>query len=136
MSQRPSVFGLLPGDGDILTTSEYLQTAETLRVQELIYGTVQVEQLREVWRDESMYPLLVASDLARKLPALAPDSDLAHALQVMDQEDVDALPVAPVLGLAPCGLLTRAAVRRFLFAQHTREHATGNYPVTPSEATH
>ncbi|MDP2318296.1 MAG: Uma2 family endonuclease [Acidobacteriota bacterium] len=32
MSERPSVFGLLPNDGDILTTSEYLQTAETLRV--------------------------------------------------------------------------------------------------------
>jgi Uma2 family endonuclease len=44
MSERPSVFGRLPGDGDILTTSEYLQTAETLRVQELIYGTVQVAE--------------------------------------------------------------------------------------------
>ncbi|WP_171448025.1 chloride channel protein [Corallococcus carmarthensis] len=120
---------------DQLLTSE-AGTLPVLDTQGNLYGTVQVEQLREVWRDESMYPLLVASDLARKLPALAPDSDLAHALQVMDQEDVDALPVTPVLGLAPCGLLTRAAVRRFLFAQHTREHATGNYPVTPSEATH
>ena len=44
MSQRPSVFGLLPSDGDILTTSEYLQTAESLRVQELIYGTVHVAE--------------------------------------------------------------------------------------------
>ena len=44
MSERPSVWGLLPGDGDILTTSEYLQTAETLRVQELIYGTVRVAE--------------------------------------------------------------------------------------------
>lgn len=44
MSERPSVFGRLPGDGDILTTSEYLQTAETLRVQELIYGTVHVAE--------------------------------------------------------------------------------------------
>ena len=40
MSERPSVYGQLPNDGDILTTNEYLQTAETLRVQELIYGTV------------------------------------------------------------------------------------------------
>jgi Uma2 family endonuclease len=38
------VFGQLPGDGDILTTSEYLQTAETLRVQELIYGTVHLAE--------------------------------------------------------------------------------------------
>ena len=44
MSERPSVFGQLPGDGDILTTNEYLQTAETLRVQELIYGTVHVAE--------------------------------------------------------------------------------------------
>ncbi|MGE0866423.1 MAG: Uma2 family endonuclease [Vicinamibacterales bacterium] len=44
MSERPSVFGQLPGDGDILTTSEYLQTAETLRVQELIFGTVRLEE--------------------------------------------------------------------------------------------
>ncbi len=44
MSERPSVYGQLPGDGDILTTSEYLQTAETLRVQELIYGTVCVAE--------------------------------------------------------------------------------------------
>ncbi|MFB1481751.1 chloride channel protein [Corallococcus sp. RDP092CA] len=120
---------------DQLLTSE-AGTLPVLDTEGNLYGTVQVEQLREVWRDESMYPLLVASDMARKLPALAPDSDLAHALRVMDQEDVDALPVAPVLGLAPCGLITRAAVRRFLFAQHTRAHASGNYPITPTEAAH
>jgi len=44
MSERPSVYGQLPGDGDILTTGEYLQSAETLRVQELIYGTVHVAE--------------------------------------------------------------------------------------------
>ena len=42
MSDRASVYGELPDGGTILTTSEYLQTAETLRVQELIYGTLQV----------------------------------------------------------------------------------------------
>ena len=44
MSERPSVYGQLPNDGDILTTNEYLQTAETLRVQELIFGTVCVAE--------------------------------------------------------------------------------------------
>ena len=42
MSDRASVYGELPDGGTILTTSEYLQTAETMRVQELIYGTLQV----------------------------------------------------------------------------------------------
>jgi Uma2 family endonuclease len=43
MSERLPVWGELPPDGTILTTAEYLQTAESLRVQELIYGTLRVE---------------------------------------------------------------------------------------------
>jgi Uma2 family endonuclease len=42
MSERVSAFGELPGDGAVLTTAEYLRTAESLRVQELIYGTLRV----------------------------------------------------------------------------------------------
>lgn len=42
MSERPTVWGELPPGGTVLTTSEYLQTAESLRVQELIYGTLHV----------------------------------------------------------------------------------------------
>jgi Uma2 family endonuclease len=36
------MWGALPPHGTILTTAEYLQTAESLRVQELIYGTLHV----------------------------------------------------------------------------------------------
>ncbi len=43
MSERTPMWGLLPPDGTILTTAEYLQTAESLRVQELIYGRLHVE---------------------------------------------------------------------------------------------
>ena len=120
---------------DLLLTSE-AGTLPVLDTAGYVYGTVQVEQLREVWRDESVYPLLVASDLARKLPLLSPDSDLAHALRVMDQEDVDALPVAAPPGSPTCGLLTRGAVRRFLFAQHTKAHAHGDSPFSPTGTAH
>ncbi len=44
MSERPTVWGELPPDGTILTTAEYLQTAESMRVQELIYGTLRVNE--------------------------------------------------------------------------------------------
>ncbi|WP_211193913.1 chloride channel protein [Pyxidicoccus fallax] len=120
---------------DLLLTSE-AGTLPVLDTAGRVYGTVQVEHLREVWRDESVYPLLVASDLARKTPLLSPDSDLAQALRVMDQEDVDALPVSAPPGEPTCGLLTRGAVRRFLFAQHAKAHARGDYPVSPTEASH
>jgi len=43
MSERESMWGELPPNGTILTTAEYLQTAESLRVQELIYGQLRVE---------------------------------------------------------------------------------------------
>ena len=44
MSERPSAWGTLPEDGTTLTTAEYLQTAESVRVQELIYGRLCVEE--------------------------------------------------------------------------------------------
>ena len=44
MSERPSVWGELPPDGTVLSTAEYLQTAESLRVQELFYGTLRVAE--------------------------------------------------------------------------------------------
>jgi Uma2 family endonuclease len=38
------MWGELPPDGTVLSTSEYLQTAESLRVQELINGTLRVAE--------------------------------------------------------------------------------------------
>jgi len=42
MSERRSFYGTLPESGTMLTTSEYLQTAESVRVQELVYGRLVV----------------------------------------------------------------------------------------------
>lgn len=44
MSEQSPMYGLLPDDGAVLTTNEYLQTAESLRVQELLYGTLRVAE--------------------------------------------------------------------------------------------
>ncbi len=44
MSQRRSVWGTLPEDGATLTTAEYLQTAESVRVQELRNGVLMVRE--------------------------------------------------------------------------------------------
>jgi Uma2 family endonuclease len=44
MSERPAQWGQLPPHGTVLTTAEYLQTAESMRVQELIYGKLRVEE--------------------------------------------------------------------------------------------
>ena len=44
MSERLPMWGELPPHGTVLTTAEYLQTAESMRVQELIYGKLRVAE--------------------------------------------------------------------------------------------
>ncbi len=44
MSKRASVYGKLPSSGTVLSTAEYLQTAESSRVQELQYGVLNVAE--------------------------------------------------------------------------------------------
>jgi chloride channel protein, CIC family len=110
-------------------------TLPVLDTDGTVYGIVQVEQLREVWRDEALNAMLVASDLARKLPVLSPTIDLMQALHALDHEDVDAMPVASAPGSPTCGLITRAAIRRLLYAHHARQHARGEPTVAPTETT-
>jgi len=76
-------------------------------------GLVQVEDLREVWKDADLDPVLVAVDLMRPvLPVLAKAS-LGEALTRMDSADLDALPVFdPERPSFPYGVVTRAGVQR------------------------
>jgi Uma2 family endonuclease len=59
MSERPTVWGELPPDGTVLTTSEYLQTAESMRVQELIFGTLRVAESPTVRHQDLLLELAV-----------------------------------------------------------------------------
>ena len=59
MSERPTVWGELPPDGTVLTTAEYLQTAESMRVQELIFGTLRVAESPSVRHQDLLLELAV-----------------------------------------------------------------------------
>ncbi len=54
MSERPSVWGELPPDGTVLTTAEYLQTAQSLRINELIYGKLMVVEESPLFRHQDL----------------------------------------------------------------------------------
>jgi Uma2 family endonuclease len=54
MSEREPMWGELPPHGTIMTTAEYLQTAESLRVQELIYGTLNVVAESPLFRHQNL----------------------------------------------------------------------------------
>lgn len=59
MSERPSTLGELPGDGAVLTTAEYLRTAESVRVQELVYGTLHVAESPTPRHQQLLFDLAV-----------------------------------------------------------------------------
>lgn len=130
LSPVPAGMHLRPLMDQVITTES--GTLPVLDGNGRLYGIVELDQFREIWRDEGLYPVLVASDLARKVPLLSPETDLAHALHLMDQEDVDALPVQGTPGSQTCGLLTRARVRRFLNSYHAGKPLIP-HPVAPTE---
>ena len=59
MSERATVWGELPPDGTVLTTAEYLQIAESMRVQELIFGTLRVAESPSVRHQDLLLELAV-----------------------------------------------------------------------------
>lgn len=54
MGEWPSVWGELPPDGTVLTTAEYLQTAHSLRINEVIYGKLMVVEESPLFRHQDL----------------------------------------------------------------------------------
>jgi CIC family chloride channel protein len=87
-----------------------------------VYGVVLLEQVKALWLEGAqLNALVVAADVVRRAPAVTPDSDVLHALKLMDLENLDALPLVDgPPGTQPRGVVTRTDVGRFLFAQYAR----------------
>jgi len=76
-------------------------------------GLVQVEDLREIWKDAELDPVLVALDLMRPVHPVLAQTSLTEALSRMDAADLDALPVVdPDRPDYPYGGVTRTGAQR------------------------
>jgi len=98
------------------------------------YAVLELEHVRELWpQGEQLDGVVIAADVARKAPAIGSDADLLRALELMDREKLDALPVVDgPAGSPPRGVLLRADVGRFLFAHYSRRARGGaGVSVTP-----
>jgi CBS domain-containing protein len=72
-----------------------------------------VEDLRELWNDAKLDPVLVALDLMRPVRPILAQASLSEALERMDAADLDALPVVdPDRPTYPYGIVTRAGAQR------------------------
>jgi chloride channel protein, CIC family len=78
-----------------------------------VAGLVQVEDLREVWNEAELDPVLIALDLMRAVRPVLAQTSLADALERMDAADLDALPVVdPDRPAYPYGVVTRTGAQR------------------------
>jgi CIC family chloride channel protein len=98
-----------------------------------IYGIVQLAHVQTIWRDRDLHPLVVTADLAQAVLPIASDQDASLALERMESEDVDALPVTDPRDGSPYGVVTRAALRRLLQSKRANDHRRGAHQVAPTE---
>jgi CIC family chloride channel protein len=96
-----------------------------------ILGVIQADQLREYWRNEARTADLLASDVMRRLPVVTPEKDVASALELKNDKDVDALPV--MNGVTGGGVITRSQIRRFLRRARHKVHEGGEAPIAATE---
>ena len=74
---------------------------------------MQVEDLREIWNDAELDPVLIALDLMRPVRPVLAQASLSEALGRMDAADLDALPVVdPGRPAYPYGVVTRTGAQR------------------------
>jgi CIC family chloride channel protein len=97
-----------------------------------VSGLVQVEDLRAIWNDRQLDPVLVARDMERVVEPVLAQATLAEALERMDEADLDALPVVdPERPGFPSGVLTRTAVQRL--KRRRLSESQGETAMAPTE---
>jgi len=98
-----------------------------------VYGIAEFDRFRAVWRDEGLVDMLVASDIARRTSLLTAESNLESALRIMNEEDLDALPVVAEGQPVACGIVTRRSIRHYLMGEQVKWHSDGTVPMAPTE---
>lgn len=90
-----------------------------------------MEDLREVWKDADLDPVLVAVDFMRPVRPVLAQASLAEALTRMDSADLDALPVVdPDRPSYSYGVVTRAGAQR---VKRRVPGSTGGPTMAPTE---
>jgi chloride channel protein, CIC family len=97
-----------------------------------VQGVIQLHDLHEVWGDEALVRTLRVADVRRTVPVMDAEQDLYNALRAMNREDIDVLPAKDDRDRT-VGLITRAAIRRYLKGTSSSAETTGEFPVAPTE---
>lgn len=106
-----------------------------LNGQGQVAGIAQLDRIGEVWLDSNLVQMLRAIDVISAVSTIGADVDLQSALDRMNQDDVDALPVVDGRGSVGVGLVTRTAIRRHVFRSNAPAPVSSEAPVAPTEVS-
>jgi CIC family chloride channel protein len=107
-----------------------------LEARDGAHAVVMLEHVRSVLSERAALDgIIVAADVARRVPHVDADDELQHALQVMDEQQVDALPVVESGEAQAGGVVTRAQIGHYLVEHYARVPAGPAIAVEPTRAS-
>ena len=89
-------------------------------------GVVLLEEVREFEREEQLQGVLIAADVARKVPQVRPEADLVELVGQLSDAATDALLVTEPGTKTPLGVVRRTTVANVLLDWYVAELRTGS----------
>jgi chloride channel protein, CIC family len=89
------------------------------------YGVVLLEYVRELGREDELQSVLIAADVARRVPTVAQSADLSEVVRAFSEGSSDALLVTGPRGNRPVGLVTRASLAEVLLEWYATQLKAG-----------
>jgi chloride channel protein, CIC family len=90
------------------------------------YGVVLLEYVRELGREDELQSVLIAADVARRVPIVAPSAELPEVVRSFSAGSPDALLVVDPNESSPLGLVTRASLAEVLLEWYATQLKAGS----------
>lgn len=106
--------GSTPLEALLTRFDESATKALVIEIREHEYRVALLDNVRELGREDALQSVLIAADVAHKVPTVLPTADLAEMVRSFAELGVDAVTVNQRPGDAPVGVVTRTALAAVL----------------------
>jgi chloride channel protein, CIC family len=90
------------------------------------FGVVLLEYVQELSREDELHSVLIAADVARRVPAVAQSAELAEVVRAFSVGSPDAVLITEAPANKPVGLVTRASLAEVLIEWYTAQLKAGS----------
>ncbi len=113
---------------EVLLERLLASTAKALLVEspEGEFGVVLLEYVHELSREDELQSVLIAADVARRVPTVAQSAELAEVVRAFSVGSPDAVLITEAPANKPVGLVTRASLAEVLIEWYTAQLKAGS----------